>query len=116
MSFLDEIRKQPSHVREIMFWFSVVITVSLVGMVWFRSFEENLFVMMNPEPEKQAKFYADRAGRTPVVYANVTKALGSLRATLYNSFGFFNDYSSNEVKVDEEYTGEVHKLPLSGDR
>lgn len=116
MSFLDEIRKQPKHVREIMFGFCVVITVSLVGIVWFRSFEEDLFVMLNPEPEKQEKFYAERDQRTPLVYASVTNALGSLRATMYNALGFFNDYSSSDMKENQEYTGEVHKLPLSGDK
>lgn len=116
MSLLEEIRKQPAHIREVMFWFSVVITVSLAGMVWFRSFEEDLFVMMNPEPEKQEQFYAERAKRTPVVYANVTKALGGLRATMYDALGFFGDYGSNEITIEEEYTGEVHRLPLSGDK
>jgi len=113
-SFLEEIRKQPQHIREIMFVLCVVTTLSLVGLVWFRSFEENLFVMMNPEPEKQAKFYAERDKSTPVVYATMTKAIGNLRATLYDSFGFFQDYGSNEVEVD--YKGTVRKLPISGDK
>lgn len=117
MSFLDDIRKQPRHVREIMFGLCVVITVSIVGLIWFRSFEENLFVMLNTDPAKQEQFYAERANRTPLVYANVTKALGSLRATMYSAFGFLDDYSSNEVKVeDEEYKGGAKQLPLSGDK
>lgn len=117
MSFLDDIRKQPRHIREIMFGFCVVITVSLVGLVWFRSFEKDLFVMLNPELEKQEKFYAERKKRTPLVYASVTKALGNLRATLYDAFGFFDDYNSKQVQVEEEeYKGEAYKLPLSGDK
>ena len=94
----------------------VVTTISLVGMVWFRSFEEDIFVLLNPEPEKQEQFYAERSNRTPVVYANVTKALGSLRAAMYDAFGFFDDYSSEQVKVEEEIKGEAHELPLSGDK
>lgn len=117
MSFLDDIRKQPRHIREIMFAFCVIITVSLVGMVWFRSFEEDLFVMLNPEPEKQERFYASREQRTPLVYASVTKALGNMRATIYNAFGFFDDYVSEKVvEVEEEFKGEVNLLPLSGDK
>lgn len=100
-----------------MFAFCVIITISLVGIVWFRSFEEDLFVMLNPEPDKQERFYAEREQRTPLVYASVTSALSNLRATMYNALGFFNDYSnSSENNKDEEYTGEVHKLPLSGDK
>lgn len=116
MSFLNEIKKQPQHVREIMFGFCVIITVSLAGIVWFRSFEEDLFVMLNPEEEKQERFYAERDQRTPLIYASVVGALGDLRATIYNALGFFNDYSSSGTKQEPEYTGEVHKLPLSGDK
>ncbi len=116
VSFLDEIRKQPRHVREIMFGFCVVITISLVGLVWFRSFEEDLFVLLNPESEKQEKFYAEREKRTPLVYAAMSEAVINLRATLYNALGFLDNYSSNEVKVEEEYTGETNKLPLSEDK
>lgn len=116
MSFLDDIQKQPKHVREIMFGMCVVITVSLVGLIWFRSFEEDLFVMLNPDAGKQEKFYAERDKRTPVVYASLTQALGNLQATLYDAFGFLGDYSSKKVNNDKEYTGETHKLPLSGDK
>lgn len=116
MSFLDEIKKQPRHVREIMFALCVITTVALTGMIWFHSFEENLFVLLNPEPEKQEKFYAERESRNPVIYANITKALGNMRATLYDAFGFLEESNSKEIKVEEEYVGETNKLPLSGDR
>ncbi len=116
MSFLDEIRKQPQHIREIMFGLCVITTVSVVGMIWFRSFEEDLFVLLNPELEKQDQFYAERSKRTPTVYANVTKAFGNLRATLYDAMGFFEDYNSKQIDVGEELEGEAHKLPLSGDK
>lgn len=118
MSFLDDIKKQPRHVREIMFALCVVTTISLVGMVWFRSFEEDLFVMLNPEPDKQEKFYAEREQRTPLIYANVTEALGNMRAAMYDALGFVEDYNS-QVEVQEEdveLNGEAQMLPLSGDK
>lgn len=99
-----------------MFGLCVVTTISLVGMIWFRSFEEDLFIMINPEPEKQARFYAERGKRTPTVYANVTKAIGNMRAALYDAFGFLEDYNSNKIESEEEYKGETHELPLSGDK
>ena len=119
MSFLDDIRKQPRHIREIMFSLCVITTISLVGMIWFRSFEKDLFVMMNPEPEKQARFFAERDKRTPLIYADVTKAFVNLRATMYGALGFLDDYNSSQVKVekdDSEIKGETHMLPLSGDK
>ena len=116
MPFLDEIRKQPRHIREIMFALCSVTTISLVGIIWFRSFEKDLFVMMNPESDKQAQFFAERDKRTPILYANVTKAFVNLRATMYDALGFIQDYNSNQVKIEEELKGEVHELPLSGDK
>lgn len=116
MSFLDDIRKQPKHVREIMFALCVVTTVSLVGIIWFRSFETNLFVLMNPEPDKQARFFAERDKRTPILYANITKAYTDLRASMYSALGFIQDYNSNQVKIEEDLKGDAHVLPLSGDK
>lgn len=99
-----------------MFGLCVIITISVVGMIWFRSFEENLFVLLNPEPDKQQQFYAERAKRTPTVYANITESLGKMRASLYDAMGFLKDYNSGQVKTDGDIKGETHKLPLSGDK
>lgn len=116
MSFLEEIKKQPRHVREMMFGFCVITTISIIGMIWFRSFEEDLFVLLNPESEKQDKFYAERDKRTPAVYANITKAVGDLRANLYNVFGFFEDYNSGGLEIEKEYKGKAYQLPISEDK
>lgn len=116
MSLIDDIQKQPRHVREVMFGLCVVITIALVGMVWFRSFEENIFVLINPDKEKQDLFFAERDKRVPVVYANVMNALGNMRAAVYDSLGLLEEMDSNEIVVEEELEGEVRKLPLSGDR
>ncbi|MDP3697237.1 MAG: hypothetical protein Q8R55_04400 [Candidatus Taylorbacteria bacterium] len=116
MSFFDEIQKQPQHIREIMFGLCVITTVSVAGMIWFRSFEEDLFVLLNPEPEKQEQFYTERSKRTPTIYAIVTKAVGNLRATLYDAMGFLDNYNSKQIEIEEELEGEVYKLPLSGDK
>ena len=98
-----------------MFALSVVITMSLIGIIWFRSFEEDLFVLLNPEPDKQERFYAEREKRTPTIYAKISDTMVGLRATIYNAMGFFDDYRT-KIEVEEEYIGEVQKLPLSGDK
>ena len=116
MSFLDDIKKQPRHIREIMFGLCVVTTISLIGLVWFRSFEKDVFVLLNTDPAKQAQFYGDRAGRTPTVFAAATKTFGNLRATMYSAFGFLEDYGSNVINIEEEYKGGAKQLPLSGDK
>src|SRR3990167_8399006 len=102
MSLLNDIRKQPRHVREIMFGLCVIITVFFIGMIWFRSFE-NI----------QAKFYAEREKNAPI-YANLTKAMGELRAAIYSTLGFIDDYSSKGViNIESDLSGKAYKLPIS---
>lgn len=114
MSFLDEIREQPRYIRETMFGLCVVITVSIVGIIWFRSFEKNLFVALNPQPEKQEEFYAKRADREPTLFAVFTTAFGNMQAAFYNALGLFEEESGGAGP--KEYIGGGRKLPISGDR
>ncbi|OGM96337.1 MAG: hypothetical protein A3B86_04320 [Candidatus Yanofskybacteria bacterium RIFCSPHIGHO2_02_FULL_38_22b] len=116
MSLLNDIRKQPRHVREIMFGLCVIITVFFIGMIWFRSFEENVFVMLNTDENIQAKFYAEREKNAPI-YANLTKAMGELRAAIYSTLGFIDDYSSKGViNIESDLSGKAYKLPISEDK
>src|SRR3989344_8703925 len=82
MSLLDDIRNQPRHMREIMFGFCVVITISLVGLIWFRSFEEDLFVLLNTDPKKQEQFFAERDKNTPALVASMRTSYEGLRAAI----------------------------------
>ena len=116
MSFLSDIRKQPRHVREIMFGLCVVITVSLIGMIWFRSFEEDVFVMLNTDEAIRAKFYAERDKNAPI-YASIIGAMGDLKAVMYNSLGFFDSYNSKGVtNPNKDLEGKVYRLPISEDK
>ena len=109
MSLLQDIRNQPRHIREVMFAFCVVITVSLVGLIWFRSFEETIFVMMNPDPAKQDKFFALRQENTPTLFAGISNSYQGLRAAISGFLVFGDDLEESEdIKSDEK----VHLLPL----
>ncbi len=109
MSLLNEIRRQPRHIRELMFAFSVVITVSLVGLMWFRSFEERLFVMMNPDPAKQEKFFAEREKNAPIFVAVVQNSYSGLKALVSDMFLFDGD---REGVKDIKSKIKTYLLPL----
>jgi hypothetical protein len=54
-----EIRQQPENIRELFMWLSVFIVFSLIGIVWARSFQEKMIVLLNPqlaEPEGQQSY------------------------------------------------------------
>ena len=62
MNYLfKEIKQQPEHIREIFMWLSVFIIFSLIGFVWFKSFQEKMIVLLNPElmPEEEQEPFAN---------------------------------------------------------
>ena len=111
MSLLDDIQKQPRHIREMMFAFCVIITVSLVGLIWFRSVETRLFVLMNPDPAKQEQFFAERDKNTPTLVASFNTTYSTLRGAISGIFLLGNKDKINtteNVKSDQK----TYMLPL----
>ncbi len=115
MSLFDDIRNQPRHIREMMFAFCVVITVSLVGLIWFRSFEKNIFVLMNPDPKKQEQFFAERAKNTPTLVASFNTTYSVLRGAISNIFLLGNGGSIEKVEVNQS-DQKTYLLPLPGNK
>ena len=108
MSFLDELRKQPKHHRELMFGLCVVTTFSLVGMVWYNSFEKNLYVLLNPEEVTDQRNLATANGGAPskagAENKNVPSLLGDigqtgkdLKASFYNIFNLTGDDKKDNI-------------------
>lgn len=115
MSFLDDIKKQPQGVRETMFVLCVVITISLAGMIWFRSFERNLFTMLNPDQEIQQQYFAQTGNES--LLSNIGKSFNDLKASISNilNIGKNNtiDTTGSGSKAEEQQ-GRVYVFPLSG--
>lgn len=133
MSFLDDIRKQPRHHREIMFGLCVVTAVSLVGMVWYNSFQQNLYALLNPDQDTAQKFLAtapsgilSKTGaenkNTPSLFSNISQTGKDLRAAFYSIFNLNGEKEPNTEQtgdVDSTGTndsGRVYLLPISGSK
>jgi len=117
MSFLDEIQKQSRSTREAMFALSVIITVSLVGFVWFKSFEKNLFVLLNPEQEKQEIFFAKQEEvRTESMFATIGQAGTNLKAIVSDFMGFLNNDGAETSDRIPGFNSRAYELPLEGDK
>ena len=113
MSFLDEIRKQPRHHRETMFGLCVVTTISLVGMVWYNSFEKNLYVLLNPEETTNQRNLAENKNM-PSLFGDIGKTGQDLKAAFYNIFNLTNsDKKENVESGNNTDSGRVYLLPLS---
>ena len=114
MSFLDEIRKQPRHHREIMFGLCVITTISMVGMVWYNSFEKDLYVLLNPGENAEQRFLAENK-TTPSLLGNISQTGKDLKATLFNIFNLAGN-DKNDIIIDNTKANDserVYTLPMS---
>ena len=105
-----------------MFFFCVIITVSAIGLIWFGSFENNLFTLLNPDEETAKEFYAI-APSGPAAEINSGIQSASLFQTIGNSFNdlkasignlFNSNQSDNTQKnVELQVNQKVYQLPLA---
>ncbi len=113
MSFLDEIRKQPQHHREIMFGLCVVTTISLVGMVWYNSFQKNLYVLLNPEESTNQRNLAENKN-VPSLLGDIGKTGQDLKAAFFNIFNLTGNEKKDIIIENTNNNSErVYTLPLS---
>lgn len=117
MSFLEDLRKQPRHHREIMFGLCVVTTISLVGMVWYNSFEKNLYVLLNPGENTDQRFLAENES-IPSLFESMGQTGKDLKATFYNIFNLTGDDKKENVveSTKANDSGKVYTLPISEER
>ncbi len=116
MSFLEDIRKQPRHHREIMFGLCVVTTLSLVGMVWYNSFQKDLYTLLNPGQEAGQNALAQGKSE-PSMFGGFKQAGKDLKAAFYNVFNLTNDNKKdNTVGTKVNDSGKVYLLPMSGSK
>ena len=122
MSFLHEIRKQPQHHREIMFGLCVITTISLVGMVWYNSFEKNLYVLLNPGENVDQRYLATANGGTVAETKNIPSLLGDigktgqdLKAAFLNIFNLTGNDKKDIIieNTNNNDSERVYTLPLS---
>ena len=96
-----------------MFALSVVTSVSLIGMIWFNSFQKNLYVMLNPEQATDQRLFADNY-TYPSLLSSIFQAGKNMKASISNLLNIGKD---NMGKIVNNQTGEQpHLLPLAGEK
>jgi len=113
MSFLDDIRKQPQGTREIMFGLSVFITVLAIGLVWFRSFERDIYTLLNPQEDVE-KALAVQNAPVPSLFGYIWQTAGDVKGLVSGLFGNQQPTTGNlQQQKLETKGGKVYILPLS---
>ncbi|KKR08628.1 MAG: hypothetical protein UT43_C0018G0009 [Parcubacteria group bacterium GW2011_GWC1_39_29] len=116
MSILEEIRQQPKHIREIMFGFCVIATVSIIGLVWYRSLEKNLFVLLNPSDTTNQNQYAQTNSG---LFGDIGSTFKDLGGTIFGFMGIDNEDRNPDIQNNQNPMVENEKgylLPLSGQK
>src|SRR3989339_600730 len=106
MSILEEIRQQPKHIREIMFGFCVITTISIIGLVWYRSFEKNLFVLLNPSDTINQNQYAQANSS---LLGDIGSTFKDLSGTIFGFVGVDSGSKDQDVKNNQNPAVENNK-------
>lgn len=111
-SFFEDLRNQSILIRSVMFGLCVVIAVSMVGVFWFRSLEEQLFISLNQDQERQEAFYAQREESEETIFANIGSIWTGLTATIGSVFDVFGS-SNVEINSSDNDPVNVYEFPIS---
>lgn len=115
MSILEEIRKQPQHIRETMFALSVITTLSLVGVVWYNSFQKDFYALLNPEEVLEEKNLAEKDPES--LFSDIGKSFTDVKAMFSGMLNGGNeDIKPAESGNRQKDNDRVYLLPLSGGR
>lgn len=129
-SILDEIRKQPEHIRHIMMWLCVIITFSVVAFVWFKSTQAQFVALLHSNEireEVDPRRFVNRdlkqsenlavAPKEPSLFASIGNSLSLFKASIVDLIGSSrNEFEINKAKTARDGLKEGKALPLSGDR
>lgn len=104
-----------------MFGLSVITAVSLIGSIWFNSFQNNLYVLLSDDRAgHDQKFFAGNE-ETPSILSNIGATAKDLRAAVYSLIGLGEENkttgpanTNKNNSADDE--SKAYPLPLSGSR
>ena len=109
MALIHDIRNQPRHIRKLMFGLSVITTVSLVGMIWFNSFQNNMYALLNPAEENPDQSQFAQAPQVKSPLASMKDAFKSAGASIMGLFG-----SEKDAEIQPTpFEGKARSFPLS---
>lgn len=109
---LKEIHKLPQSTRETLFALSVIVALSLVGIVWVKSFQSNFYALLNtPAPAANDDQLAEERTNNSL-FANLKEAFTEMRASLSEVLGSEDDAATDTQEEIVEDKIDAKALPL----
>ena len=116
-SIIHEIRQQPHHVRELATILCTIVVVAVVVLVWFNSFQRNIYALLNPEPQSQAQDQ-EFAQQSKSLFGSILHTLSDGKAQIFNIFSGNSNQAEvvNSVPQTNNSSDASHPLPVSGNK
>jgi hypothetical protein len=117
-AIIKEIRNQPHHVRELATVLCTIVVVAIVGIVWFHSFQHDIYAMLNPTdaPQAQDQMFAQQSTS---LFGSMFQALKNSSAEISNFFsgkGSQTNIVNTQTYQTNSPSTATHPLPVSGGR
>jgi len=115
---INEIRNQPQHVRKLATILCTIAVVAVVALIWFQSFQNNIYTLLNPEQQTEAqdKLFAQESkslfGSIIQVFSNGKAQISDFFSGQDNQSDILN--SQNTQTAPKNVT--THPLPVSGNK
>ena len=106
-----EIRKQPQHIRELATILCTIAVVAVVVLVWYRSFQKDIYALLNPDQQIEApdKFFAQESKS---LFGSILQVLDEGKAQISDLFN--QDGETNVInQTDSDSKNVPHPLPVS---
>ncbi|HBT80501.1 MAG: hypothetical protein A2568_01350 [Candidatus Yanofskybacteria bacterium RIFOXYD1_FULL_44_17] len=116
MKLLEEIRRQPEHIRGTMFALSVISVFSIVGLIWYQSLEKNLYTMLNPVDQANPDQNKYAQNNDSSLLGDIGGSLKGFGANIIGLIGIDEEEASSIVDVRSDADGRAYLLPLSEDK
>lgn len=115
---IHEIRNQPAHVRELATMLCTVVVVAIVGLLWFRSFQHDIYTMLNPkqsEGQAQDQLFAQQSKS---LFGSISQVLKDGKAQIFNLFtgSSQTDITNSPASSNSSSNNQAHPLPVSGSK
>ncbi len=113
-SIIHEIRRQPQHVRELATLLCTIAVVAVVVSVWFRSFQRDIYAMLNPseEPQAQDQMFAQESKS---LFGSILEVFTDGKAQISNLFsgnGNQSDVVNTSSQTNSSHDAS-HPLPVT---
>ncbi len=112
--FVYHVRSQPDHIREFWAGLFTIISVIIVGTIWFRSFEHNVYALLNPEeaPAGETNYFAGAGS----LFSSIGDAIKNGKAQIQSLAGGSSQKTEEPKNTEQPKAPAVYTLPLSGNR